>query len=70
MALTVRCRSNRRSTCKQLSVPQWVVGVMVPSRRSTSIGPEMGEGNAGICEYVSKMGDDRIKKADKRTVHK
>jgi hypothetical protein len=30
MALTVRCRSNRRSTCKQLSVPQWVAGVMVP----------------------------------------
>jgi len=65
MALTVRCRSNRRSTCKQLSVPQWVVGVMVPGRRSTSIGPEMGEGNAGICEYVSKMGDDNKESGQK-----
>jgi len=31
-----------------------------------SIGPEMGEGNAGICEYVSKMGDDRIKESGQK----
>jgi len=49
------------------SVPQWLAGVMVPDRRSTtSIGPEMGDDNAGICEYVSKLRDDRIKKASKK----
>jgi len=26
----------------------------------------MGEGNAGICEYVSKMGDDRIKESGQK----